>query len=518
MKNYFIILLLAFASIQLAAQNAPVNSRAFRPGPRGTLKGTDAAATVGDIYPEIKPSGLPTYLINDLVNVDGVIYRNESGSVLTTSPPGTGWEDINKTILDSLETTTGNSILRVGIPSPETTNPDRVFEIELSNRLALSIEDRTGINGFNRSQNVIFNKDVNSIEGGEANWVAGGSSGAGNLMFGNGTLNRLNAIYGGYLDTMTNCLASSLVHTMRSSATNTTHSSILAGSSNKMLEADYSFIGAGSNNFMNAADFSTITSGNENEVIGPYNFMGATLEGLINGNGSSVLSGDNFSVAGNSNVAGRIVNTDITGAGNAIGFATATNVTGSGNFLGYSNNVDISDDYVYSNVAFYSKSDGRLSSFNGVGAYARRGGDARAAGYFDEIGDSQVIRFVGSQAVGPGSNGDLRMVNTPFSPTIKSTRIEMRDSTVTTLISQVTARNEDGLKSAGYVVKAVIAKSNGVITVKSSSTEAIYEDVSSWDVRIEKVDNNSIYIRCFGDTTDVTRWFGETTLTELKWN
>lgn len=89
MRHLFALLALVFC-VGLFAQ--PVNDRAFRPGPAGTYKGTNAAGDVDDVVPAVKIAGLSSYQANDLVNVDGVLYKNVSGGVLTTQPPGTGWE------------------------------------------------------------------------------------------------------------------------------------------------------------------------------------------------------------------------------------------------------------------------------------------------------------------------------------------------------------------------------------------------------------------------------------------
>jgi len=418
--------------------------------------------------------------------------------------------------IDSLEST-GNSVIRIGLPSPETGSQDRLFEVQIADQKSLSIEYRP-VNQFNRSQNVVFNGEVNGVEGGDANWVSGGSTGAGNWIYGTNPLDRLNGIYGGYFDTTRNSLATALIHVMRSEIDTSTHTVIVGGSEHRSRLADYSATLGGRLGKQNASDYSILLGVNNSENRGVYNLQGPTIQGLIDGTGNSTLTGDVFNVNGNGNSFGRLLNSNITGNGNFGGIASSSIINGETNVFGYLNNSNINGDYTRSSLSFYSKSEGNLAVINGVGVAGRKGGEAKAMGYFDEIGDAQKIEFIGIQSVGAGGTGDLRFVNNPFSPQLASSRIDMRDSTIVTLHSQISATNQDLTKVAGYIVKAVIVKIDGVITVKSFTTETVYEDVSEWNVRIEKIGNTNIYIRVYGDPTDPTKWVGETTLTEIKIN
>jgi hypothetical protein len=76
MKHLLLTITLFAFTLCAFAQKAPVNSRAFRPGPSGTVKGTNVSGNVDDVTPAIQayiPAKL--YVLNDYVLRDGVIFK-----------------------------------------------------------------------------------------------------------------------------------------------------------------------------------------------------------------------------------------------------------------------------------------------------------------------------------------------------------------------------------------------------------------------------------------------------------
>jgi hypothetical protein len=72
MKHLLLTITLFAFTLCAFAQKAPVNSRAFRPGPSGTVKGTNVSGNVDDVTPAVQayiPAKL--YVLNDYVLRDG---------------------------------------------------------------------------------------------------------------------------------------------------------------------------------------------------------------------------------------------------------------------------------------------------------------------------------------------------------------------------------------------------------------------------------------------------------------
>ena len=78
MIRQIFFLLLLLLTIQVAAQRAPTNARAFRPDVPGSMKGTNAAGQVDDVFPAIQtfiPNRGQDYLVGEIVLFEGNAYE-----------------------------------------------------------------------------------------------------------------------------------------------------------------------------------------------------------------------------------------------------------------------------------------------------------------------------------------------------------------------------------------------------------------------------------------------------------